>query len=116
MVVGEEYLRAVMFEQVRLLSAEANDKVRRLVSEISSFQNDGEMACQDLMEKYKRLPEMEYAKIERVAELIREVVQYVVDLELKRMNDRQVFEWRVRNLMANLLYGVVDPKIREVQE
>ena len=58
--VGDRYLGAVMFGQVRIPNNDTDAKVERLVSEISSFQAESETARQDLLEMYERLPEMEY--------------------------------------------------------
>lgn len=91
-MVGDHYLGAVMFGQVRLPNEDA-EKAVRLVNEISSFQADEVSARTDLMEMYDRLPEMEYKRIVEIAELISSVVEYIVDRAVKNFNDRQTYEW-----------------------
>ena len=60
-VVGEQYLGAVMFGQVRLPDGDRDGEVRRLVNEISSFRAEEADAKAELLEKYRQLPEMEYS-------------------------------------------------------
>ena len=69
-MVGEKYLGAVMFGQVRIPNGDTDAKVERLVSEISSFQAEEETSRRDLLEKYEKIPEMEYKRIVEIAELI----------------------------------------------
>lgn len=61
-MVGDKYLGAVMFGQVRLVNKD-REKAVRLVNEISSFQAEEDAARKDLLEKYEKLPEMEYERI-----------------------------------------------------
>ena len=51
-IVGDKYLGAVMFGQVRIPNNDTGGKVERLVSEISSFQPESETARKDLLEMY----------------------------------------------------------------
>ena len=66
--VGNRYLGAVMFGQVRIPDGDTDAKVERLVSEVSSFQTGSESDRQDLIEMYDRLPEMEYKRIVAIAD------------------------------------------------
>ena len=68
-LVGDRYLGAVMFGQVRIPNDDTDAKVERLVSEISSFQAQGDLARANLMGMYEMLPEMEYRRIVQVAPL-----------------------------------------------
>lgn len=95
-MVGDRYLGAVMFGQVRLPSRDTEPKVVRLVNEISSFQAESSAAHTDLMEKYQRLPEMEYARIEEIANLINAVVHYIVDRAIKSQTQAQTYDWMLR--------------------
>lgn len=95
-LVGDRYLGAVMFGQVRIPRSDSDDRVQRLVSEISSFQSESECARQDLLEMYNQLPEMEYDRIVQIAELISAVVNYIVDRAVKNMNDAQTYHWLLR--------------------
>lgn len=95
-LLGDRYLGAVMFGQVRIPNNDPNVKVERLVNEISTFQADGETARQDLLEKFNALPEMEYSRIVRVADLINSIVNYIVDRAVKNINDTQTYEWMLR--------------------
>lgn len=95
-MVGDQYLGAVMFGQVRIPNGDADAKVERLVNEISSFQAEEESARQDLLEMYERLPEMEYKRIVQIADLINSIVNYIVDRAVKGRNDRETFEWLLR--------------------
>lgn len=95
-LVGDRYLGAVMFGQVRIPNGDTDAKVERLVNEISSFQAESESARQDLLEKFERLPEMEYAKIEQIAKLINSVVTYIVDSAIKKRNEAETYNWLLR--------------------
>jgi len=92
-LVGDHYLGAVMFGQVRIPNDDTDAKVERLVNEISSFQADEQSARQDLLELYNKLPEMEYKRIVQIADLINSIVQYIVDRAVKSHNDRQTYRW-----------------------
>lgn len=91
-LVGDRYLGAVMFGEVRIANGDT-EQVQRLVSEISSFQAECETTSEELLEKYNRLPEMEYKRIVEIANLISSIVEYIVDRAVKNSNDRQTYEW-----------------------
>ena len=95
-LVGDRYLGAVMFGQVRLPNNDTDSKVERLVNEISTFQAESEAVRQSLMEMYNRLPEMEYARIVQIAELLSSLVNYIVDRAVKNMDDAQTYHWLLR--------------------
>lgn len=95
-LVGDRYLGAVMFGQVRLANSDTDAKVERLVNEISSFPSECDSSRQDLLEMYDRLPEMEYSRIVQIAELISSIVNYIVDRAVKNMNDAQTYRWLLR--------------------
>lgn len=111
-LVGDRYLGAVMFGEVRLpKNAEAEAKVERLVSEISSFQAESRNARSDLLEMYERLPEMEYASIVQVADTINAMVNYIIDRAVNRENEVMTYEY--------LLHGTGGPTSgaqREIEE
>lgn len=92
-VVGEQYLGAVMFGQVRLPDGDRDGEVRRLVNEISSFRAEEADARQDLLEKYWQLPEMEYSRIVEIADLINAIVHYIVGRAVRSRSDRLADEW-----------------------
>ena len=96
-VVGGQYLGAVMFGQVRLPDGDRNGEVRRLVNEISSFRNEEADARKDLLEKYEALPEMEYSRIVEIAHLINAVVRYIVGRAIQDRSDRMAYEWVLRS-------------------
>ncbi len=96
-LVGDRYLGAVMFGQVRIPSDDTDAKVERLVSEISSFQAESDTARQDLLEMYNRLPEMEYKRIVEIAETLEAMVSYIVDRAVKGENDAMTYEWLLRS-------------------
>ena len=73
-MVGDKYLGAVMFGQVRIPNDDTEAKIERLVNEISSFQAEEETARKDLLEMYERLPEMEYKRIVQIADLFNSLV------------------------------------------
>lgn len=95
--VDDRYLGAVMFGQVRIPEGDPEGKVERLVSEISSFQPESEQARQDLLELYKRIPEMDFARIEDVAGLIDSIVQYTVSRYVDNQVKNLTYEWMLRN-------------------
>lgn len=91
-MVGDKYLGAVMFGQVRLANKDA-EKAVRLVNEISSFQAEEEASRKDLLEKYERLPEMDYERVVEIAEMINSIVQYTVDRAVKSRNNAETYRW-----------------------
>lgn len=92
-MVGDRYLGAVMFGQVRIPNNDTEAKVERLVNEISSFQAQEESSRNDLLEMYERIPEMEYERIVEIANLINVMVEYIVDRAVKSRSDMQTYEW-----------------------
>ena len=96
-VVGNQYLGAVMFGQVRLPDGDRDGQVSRLVSEISSFRPEERDSREELMEKYRQLPEMEYSRIVEIANLINSVVRYIVGRVVQSRSDRMAYEWVLRS-------------------
>ena len=96
-VVGEQYLGAVMFGQVRLPDGDRDGQVSRLVNEISSFRPGEHGVREDLMEMYEQLPEMEYSRIVEIANLINSVVRYIVGRVVQNRSDRMAYEWVMRS-------------------
>ncbi len=94
-LVGDRYLGAVMFGQVRLDSSDTENKVERLVNEISSLPTGSEEQ-QQILRMYRQLPRMKYSRIVQIADLIDRLVHYVVELTLKSMNDAQTYRWMLR--------------------
>ncbi len=95
-MVGDRYLGAVMFGQVRIPNNDTDAKVERLVNEVSSFRAESETSRRDLLEMYERLPEMEYARIVQIAELIDSMVHYIVDRAVKYDDENQTYNWLLR--------------------
>ncbi len=100
-MVGDRYLGAVMFGQVRIPNNDTEAKVERLVSEISLFQAESDTARQDLLEKYQRLPEMEYKRIVAVADTINAVVNYIVDRAVNNENEAMTYKFLLQNSSAH---------------
>ena len=111
-MVGDKYLGAVMFGQVRLMNKDA-EKAVRLVNEISSFQAEEEAARKDLLEMYERLPEMEYERIVEIAEFVDSVVKYTVDRAVKSRNQAEAYQWM---LSMSAEQGNGDIEIQEIRE
>lgn len=95
-LVGDRYLGAVMFGQVRIPNDDTDAKVERLVNEISSFRAESDSSRLDLLEMYEKLPEMEYSRIVQIADLINSIVNYIVDRAVKNLNDTQTYHWLLR--------------------
>ena len=104
-MVGDRYLGAVMFGQVRIPNGDTDAKVERLVNEISSFQAESEHAREDLLEKYEKLPEMEYNRIVQIADLINSMVNYIVDRAVAKQNESQTYNWLLRANADTLAQG-----------
>lgn len=100
-LVGDRYLGAVMFGQVRLPNNDTENKVLRLVNEISSFQLESEPTQSNLIEKYHKLPEMEYFRIVEIANLIDSIVHYIVDRAVNNQTQTQTYEWLFRKHIEN---------------
>lgn len=111
-MVGDKYLGAVMFGQVRLMNKDT-EKAVRLVNEISTFQADEEAARKDLLEMYERLPEMEYERIVAIADLIDSIVKFTVDRAVKSRNRDETYQWM---LNMNAEQGSSEIEIQEVRE
>lgn len=92
-VVGDRYLGAVMFGEVRIPNGGSDAKVERLVSEISSFNKDDRDVSADLFEKYNKLPEQEYEQIEQIARFLDALVKYVVNIAVKSRADAMKYEY-----------------------
>ena len=95
-MVGERYLGAVMFGQVRLPQGDSEGRVKRLVNEISSIQEDSCSGRQDLMELYQRLPVMEYERIEQIAGFIASMVDYIIQRHVRSRNEAELYDWILR--------------------
>lgn len=113
-MVGDRYLGAVMFGQVRLPGNDNEAKVQRLVNEISTFQAESEHARQDMLEKYNRLPEMEYDRIVQVADLLSAIVNYIVDRAVTKQNETQTYNWLLRANANALVQG--EGEIQELRQ
>jgi len=113
-MVGDKYLGAVMFGQVRIPNDDTDAKIERLVNEISSFQAEEETARQDLLEMYERLPEMEYQRIVEIADLIDAFMKYIVDRAVKNRNDMQTYDWFLKT--SKDLQEPLDSEIKQIVE
>lgn len=113
-MVGDRYLGAVMFGQVRLPGNDNEAKVQRLVNEISTFQAESEHARQDMLERYNRLPEMEYDRIVQVADLLSAIVNYIVDRAVTKQNETQTYNWLLRANANALVQG--EGEIQELRQ
>ena len=87
-IVGDRYLGAVLFGQVRIPTEENDNQVERLVSEISSIKGN-EDSSEKLYELYEKLPQMEYAQIVKIAELIKTLVNYIVGRVMNKYSEEQ---------------------------
>ncbi len=118
-MVGDKYLGAVMFGQVRIPNDDTDAKVERLVNEISSFQAEEEDARHDLLEMYNRLPEMEYKRIVEIADLINSIVEYIIDRAIKGRNERQTYDWLLKDVGApsqQYIQELKDPSISKPED
>ena len=91
-MVGDIYLGAVMFGQVRLLNKD-REKAVRLVNEISSILPQEDAARQEMLQKYELLPEMDYDQIVLIAEYINDMVHYIVDRAVKSRTRDETYKW-----------------------
>jgi len=105
-MVGEKYLGAVMFGQVRIANGDTNTKVERLLSEISSFDPDfNGHGRAEMWEKYQKIPEMEYKRILETANLIEQLVRYMVDKFVENRTEAQTYEWMLRYAIPPVIDG-----------
>ncbi len=104
-MVGDRYLGAVMFGQVRIPNDGSDSKVERLVNEISTFEADNEVVREDLLEKYNQLPEMSYQKILETAELIDSIIHYIVDRAIKIHNINVQLEYKHQSSLPPVFDG-----------
>jgi ligand-binding sensor protein/AraC-like DNA-binding protein len=117
-VVGDRYLGAVMFGQVRIPNDDTDAKVTRLVNEISSFQAEDQSAKADLLEMYNRLPEMEYRRIVEIADMLDSLVKYIVNRTLKSRSISLEYEYIINRASLPPMFDVedaqADAKLREI--
>lgn len=111
--VGDRYLGAVMFGQVRLPADETDAGVERLVSEVSTFQTGSEGTRQDLLEMYQRLPEMEYKRIVAIADTLNAIVNYIVDRAVHSENEAMTYQFLLQN--SNIQNNAAFPEIQELK-
>lgn len=111
--VGDRYLGAVMFGQVRIPDNDTDAKVERLVSEVSSFQAGSEGTRQDLLEMYERLPEMEYKRIVAIANTLSAVVNYIVDRAVHSENETMTYKFLLQN--SNIHNAAAFSEIQELK-
>ena len=111
--VGDRYLGAVMFGQVRIPDNDTDAKVERLVSEVSSFQAGSEGTRQDLLEMYERLPEMEYKRIVAIANTLGAVVNYIVDRAVHSENETMTYKFLPQN--SNIHNAAAFSEIQELK-
>ena len=90
-MVGDKYLGAVMFGQVRLVNKD-REKAVRLVNEISSFRRRRMRRARTCWRNTK-LPEMEYKRIVEIADLIDSIVKYTVNRAVKARNRDETYKW-----------------------
>lgn len=95
--VDDRYLGAVMFGQIRIPNGDPDGKVERLVSEISSFQPESAQAQRDLLDFYNKIPEMEFKRIEEIAEMINSIVNYIVSRFVDERIKSLTYEWMLHN-------------------
>lgn len=111
--VGDRYLGAVMFGQVRLPADETDAGVERLVSEVSTFQTGSEGTRQDLLEMYQRLPEMEYKRIVAIADTLNAIVNYIVDRAVHSENEAMTYQFLLQN--SNIQNNAAFPEVQELK-
>ena len=92
-MVGERYLGSVLIGQVRVPRDDMDNKVERLVNELSSFQAGEEESSVDLMAMYERLPEMEYKRIVEIADFVSSLIDYIVERAVSSRDQCDTYEW-----------------------
>lgn len=103
--VDDRYLGAVMFGQVRLPNGSSETKVERLVNEISSFSPESDHAAKELKDLYNKIPEMEYERIQRIADMLNAIVQYIVNKALEREAENMSYEWLLSSMSESRADG-----------
>lgn len=98
-VVRDRYLGAVIFGQIRIPNNDTDTKVARLVNEISSLDSDNDSKHQDLLEMYNRLPEIEYSRIVKIADMLDAVVKYITNRILKIRSDSLMYDYRAEHAL-----------------
>lgn len=111
--VGDRYLGAVMFGQVRIPDNDTDAGVERLVSEVSSFQDGSEGIRQDLLEMYQRLPEMEYKRIVAIADTLSAIVNYIIDRAVHSENEAMTYKFLLQN--SNMQNAAAFSELQELK-
>lgn len=115
-VVGDRYLGAVMFGQVRLSDNSADVKVERLVGEITSLQRDDAERARELMEKYERIPKMEYSRVVEIAEMLEAIVRYIVCQAMDRHSRDLTYEWMLAGAQDRQRFLQAPVDIHDLQQ
>lgn len=115
-VVGDRYLGAVMFGQVRIPDNSADGKVERLVGEITSLQREDAEAARELMEKYERIPKMEYRRVVEIAEMLEAIVRYIVCQAMDRRSQTLTYEWMLQSSSRDRTLRQAPVDIQALQE
>jgi len=87
-ILGDRYLGAVLFGQVRIPDNDDHGGIARLVSDISPI-GEGDISSEKLAELYEKIPYMDYSQIVKIAELIRTLVHYVVERVMNNYTEEQ---------------------------
>lgn len=111
--VGDRYLGAVMFGQVRIPDNDTDAGVERLVSEVSSFQDGSEGIRQDLLEMYQRLPEMKYKRIVAIADTLSAIVNYIIDRAVHSENEAMTYKFLLQN--SNIQNAAAFSELQELK-
>lgn len=97
---------------MRIPNDDTDAKVERLVNEISSFQAQEDTARKDLLEKYERLPEMEYRRVVQIAELLSSLVNYIVNRAVQSRDQEETYQWLL-SMNAGNMEGVAIQRLAE---
>lgn len=96
-MVGDKYLGAVMFGQIRLPDGSMeHGKPVRPVNETDLFWTQSRAIQKDMLAVYEKLPELEYKSIVETADLIDTIIKYIVDRTVKSQTAIQTYQWLLR--------------------
>ncbi len=91
-MVGDKYLGAVMFGQVRLVNKDRGEG-RQARERNKLVQAEEDAARKDLLEKYESCRRWSTERIVEIADLIDSIVKYTVNRAVKARNRDETYKW-----------------------
>lgn len=103
LMLGDRFLGSVLVGQVLISSSL---KPKRLINEVSGSETDLSavpLTMEELRELHHRLPEMDYQKLYDICQLIKALIDYMIDNSVQAQAELRSYEWMLRYAVPSLL-------------